>query len=384
MAKTKSSPTRNLLFFGLIIFALVFYIKKKGFDSSFFSSDEPIEEIEVEIEEEIEIETEIEFETEIEVDERNNDIPRLGLVGNSEKLNTYTDAINRHSRRVFDSYYRYLSWCDADTGPTGKERNIYGLYSLYDYKNLANKFESAKSINPSIPQLDVVGDEFLLALDNVQELVSQMYDYYDQKDYKDDQFARGKAAHKGLIDAFKSFAKAELALRNSLNPLIQGELLAQIEAANQKEDRLFSLMTDVMLTSIKIRNQGNVKELSNLDVTSYQEELEAYSQSINTLEEYTNSHSDHSSSRIGSLVKKHKSVLKTGKELMRRVRDNKGYKDSEKMIYTPTSGWMVKGSPARLIYDHNSLLSAYNNLRLETDHPKLIQGSLFHVNGPFL
>mgnify|MGYP000715255320 CR=1 FL=1 len=34
--------------------------------------------------------------------------------------------------RIHDSQERYLSWVDAQQGPTGKERHVYGLYRISD------------------------------------------------------------------------------------------------------------------------------------------------------------------------------------------------------------------------------------------------------------
>ena len=45
------------------------------------------------------------------------------------KLNAYVELLNR-TLRASESLSRYESWVKAKTGPTGKERVVYGLYSL--------------------------------------------------------------------------------------------------------------------------------------------------------------------------------------------------------------------------------------------------------------
>jgi hypothetical protein len=55
-----------------------------------------------------------------------------------------------------------------------------------------------------------------------------------------------------------------------------------------------------------------------------------------------------------------KSFLITGKQLMRPVRDHEAYSAGDRMIMNSGSGWMVEGSPQRLLRDHNRLVDAYN------------------------
>ena len=55
-----------------------------------------------------------------------------------------------------------------------------------------------------------------------------------------------------------------------------------------------------------------------------------------------------------------KSFLVTAKQLMRRIRDNVPYSSGDKMMLNAGSGWMVEGSPPRLLRDYNQLVDAYN------------------------
>ena len=56
-----------------------------------------------------------------------------------------------------------------------------------------------------------------------------------------------------------------------------------------------------------------------------------------------------------------KSLLVTAKSLMRRIRDHVSYSSGDKMMLgNAGSGWMVEGSPPRLMRDYNQLVDAYN------------------------
>ncbi len=62
-----------------------------------------------------------------------------------------------------------------------------------------------------------------------------------------------------------------------------------------------------------------------------------------------------------SFVNDAKSFLVTAKQLMRRIRDKVPYSSGDKMILSSGGGgWMVEGSPPRLMRDYNQLVDSYN------------------------
>ncbi|MGZ5829971.1 MAG: DUF3829 domain-containing protein, partial [Xanthobacteraceae bacterium] len=65
--------------------------------------------------------------------------------------------------------------------------------------------------------------------------------------------------------------------------------------------------------------------------------------------------------KIGSMfISNAKSFLTTAKQLMRRIRDKTPYSQGDKMMLDAGSGWMVDGSPPRLLRDYNQLVESYN------------------------
>jgi hypothetical protein len=67
--------------------------------------------------------------------------------------------------------------------------------------------------------------------------------------------------------------------------------------------------------------------------------------------------------KVGSMfISQAKSFLTTAKQLMRRIRDKVPYSTGDRMMLSGTgSGWMVEGSPPRLLRDYNQLVDAYNS-----------------------
>jgi hypothetical protein len=70
-----------------------------------------------------------------------------------DKMNAYVSLLNR-TIRASESLDRYDSWVDMKKGPTGKERNVYGLYSLYDVRSEIEAAEAAITAEPKLPALD--------------------------------------------------------------------------------------------------------------------------------------------------------------------------------------------------------------------------------------
>ena len=65
--------------------------------------------------------------------------------------------------------------------------------------------------------------------------------------------------------------------------------------------------------------------------------------------------------KIGSFfISNAKSFLTSAKQLMRRIRDKVPYSQGDKMMLGSGGGWMVEGSPQRLMRDYNQLVESYN------------------------
>ena len=55
-----------------------------------------------------------------------------------------------------------------------------------------------------------------------------------------------------------------------------------------------------------------------------------------------------------------KSYLVTAEQLMRRIRDKTPYSQGDRMMLNAGSGWMVEGSPPRLLRDYNQMIDSFN------------------------
>ncbi|KPF95408.1 hypothetical protein IP86_19280 [Rhodopseudomonas sp. AAP120] len=274
----------------------------------------------------------------------------------TDKLNAYIGCLNRLSGRAFDSRERYFSWA-AKTGPTGKERIIYGTYTIYDTKDCRAAVEKANALEPHEAELEAAASAYADAVGKLEPLLKETDDYYTQENYKDDKMAKGKALHPRLVAAWDAFANADRKLRSGVETIKDRqstEKLAEIERSEGRKARY-----QVEATMIDAKRVVRAVNADKPDLAALTTAVADYEKTVAANEPFTEGERN---MKIGSMFQSNaKTLLVTAKQLMRRLRDNTPYSSGEKMMLSNAgSGWMVNGSPPRLLRDYNQLVDAYN------------------------
>jgi len=272
----------------------------------------------------------------------------------TRKVNAYVACINRLSERAYDSRARYFSWV-GKKGPTGKERIIYGTYTIYDTADCKKGVEGVNASEPHDAGLEAAASSYVEAVVALEPLLKEADDYYTQENYKDDRMAKGKAMHPRLVAAWDAFANADQRLRNGIETLQDkqaAERIAEIERTEGKSAR-YHVETLMMGAKRLLRAQST----SPPDLKAMTAALSDYEGTVKNSEEYASANKD----TIGSsFISAAKAYLVTAKQLMRRVRDKVGFDRGERMMIEAGGGWMIEGSPARLTRDYNQLVNSYN------------------------
>jgi len=270
------------------------------------------------------------------------------------KLNAYVGCINRLSARAYDSRRRYFSWV-GKKGPTGKERIIYGTYTIYDTSDCRKNVQQANALEPHDAALESAATAYAEAVSKLEPLLKEADDYYTQQDYKDDRMAKGKALHPRLVAAWDAFARADQDLRGAVETINDKRSAEKLAAIEQSEGRKARYYVEAAMIQAKrvLRAQDTAKP----DVAAIAQALKEYESTIKAAEQL----SDTDGQKIGSIfISSAKSFLVTAKQLMRRIRDHVPYSTGDKMMLNAGSGWMVEGSPQRLLRDYNQLVEAFN------------------------
>jgi len=271
------------------------------------------------------------------------------------KLNAYVGCINRLSARAYDSRKRYFSWVGRK-GPTGRERIIYGTYTIYDTSDCRKNVEKANALEPRDAALEAAATAYAEAVSKLEPLLKEADDYYSQQNYKDDRMAKGKALHPRLVAAWNGFASADHNLRNAvetINDKRKAEKLAEIERTEGRKARYY--VEAVMINAKRVLRAENAAKP---DLAAITQALKEYEDTVKGAEQASGAVGG---PKIGSMfVSSAKSFLVTAKQLMRRIRDRVPYSSGDRMMLRAGSGWMVEGSPPRLLRDYNQLVDSYN------------------------
>ncbi len=281
--------------------------------------------------------------------------PSPGDKMSAEKMNAYVGCINRLSERSYDSRKRYFSWA-AQSGPTGKERIIYGTYTIYETADCRKNVEKANALEPRDAALEAAASAYVDAVSKLEPLLKEADDYYSQENYKDDRMAKGKTLHPRLVSAWDAFAGADKALRNgveTVNDKRALERLAEIEQSEGRKARYY-----VQATMIQAKRVMRAQEAEKPDLAAFTQALGEFEATVKAAEQVSGTDSG---AKIGSMfISNSKSFLTSAKQLMRRVRDKVPYSQGDRMMLNGGGGWMVEGSPPRLLRDYNQLIDAFN------------------------
>ena len=170
--------------------------------------------------------------------------------------------------------------------------------------------------------------------------------------------AKGKALHPRLVAAWDAFASADKTLRGgveAINDRRALERLAAIEQSEGKQGALSCRGADDPGQARAARG-GRGQARRRRDHAGARPTTKS---TVKAAEQFSGSGSD---AKIGSMfISNAKSFLITAKQLMRRIRDKVPYSAGDKMMLSiGGGGWMVEGSPPRLLRDYNQLVDAYN------------------------
>ena len=273
------------------------------------------------------------------------------------KLNAYIGCINRLSERSYASRSRYFSLVKGKNGPTGKERIIYGTYTIYDTSDCRKNVEKANALEPRDAALEAAATAYADAVGALEPLLKEADDYYQQENYKDDRMAKGKALHPRLVAAWDAFATADKKLRSEVEAIDDKRKAAKLAEIEATEGRKARYHVEALMIQAKrvLRAQDTAKP----DLAAITQALGDYEGTVKAAEQFAGSGGG---PKIGSMfIDNAKSFLTTAKQLMRRVRDMVPFSSGDRMrLRDANAGWMVEGSPPRLLRDYNQLINAYN------------------------
>ena len=207
-----------------------------------------------------------------------------------DKINEYIRCQNSTSADGWSSMRRYASsWRDPKVGPKGNETYAYvGKLDATGVTTCQTQIPKGKTLPPKDATLETAGDAYLVSIVEVQRLTDQLYDYFENKNFKDDKWAKGKTSHPLLMNAYANFRKADHDLHSALDGItkpLSDRTLGRIEREDGKKffwHRLHTLNTARdMLEVANPRGEENA-----VDITLFKTTLPDFSSSLDGLTTY--------------------------------------------------------------------------------------------------
>ena len=252
-----------------------------------------------------------------------------------EKLDEYIRCLNSLSSSIHQSRSRYLRYIPR-TGPTGRERfaDLYRL-PVGAAAKCSSGVAKAKLMPPQDPKLEGAGEEFAAAGLEIDRLITTADRYYENKDFRDDKWAKGKELHPQLMAGWSRFSKADKDLHETLDgitkPLAQ-RVLGRIEREEGKKFRYWRKATLIRAREL-VESSDPIGEDDDIDFQLYSAAYTEFEQALDELTNYGALHkadlSDQAqapswplaASNFDSFVKEAGDFKKAAKEFWRCLRD---------------------------------------------------------------
>ncbi|MDC9592548.1 YiiG family protein [Xenorhabdus sp. IM139775] len=284
----------------------------------------------------------------------------------SEKMQTYIKCYNLLDESIHKSLFRYSSWLDdLEKGPTGKERVIYGLYSV-NQTNIADcqkKIQKVAAMEPKLKPIDDIAASYIDLSAKVVLQINGLERYYTQEDYKDDVFAKGKEKHPQLISSYTAFSPVSMEYSEAIekmNDERQQLVLQQMEKEGNLTLEYYSLT--IIFEAKKIKKMVKSKDFDAVNALAMVAELQNKAESMLPLIAELKESRDLSYMGYESFLRNTDEYAKAAKERIRRIRDKVPYTSGEKMSMGGMGEWMVDGSPGKLLKAYNTLIDEFNRI----------------------
>ncbi|MCA9651419.1 MAG: DUF3829 domain-containing protein [Myxococcales bacterium] len=266
------------------------------------------------------------------------------------KLDLYIQCTNRATQRMMDSWSRYTERTKEDGTPQKKGMTPF----LYKIDSELTPCEEAvakgPTMEPSLPEIEKAMADYLAHGKEFAKYTVELDRYYEQEDFKDDDWAKAKEIAPKFKAAFDGWSKADQTLGDLVSVKKDGverNMLALVEQRYGKKIEWHS-RNAVIAAKGFVRCVTATEEVSAAGCEEAYTALEKAEEGFRTFYEANQAESDKvfwMSSFRGSV----EDYYSESKKLMRELREGKA--DPEKIN--------------KVVDEYNDLIGDSNNLRYE-------------------
>jgi hypothetical protein len=256
------------------------------------------------------------------------------------KFNKAVDTLNFASPWIEGSFARYAEQVDIARGPTGHESPMVGgtSGSLDALKDL----EKVLDATPSADALDRLARRFAQTGQILVPLLDRARVYYEQQDYKDDGYAKGREMHGPLVAAYRDFHNAAEELRVEMRRISE-ERRDRAMAALKDEGRIlrYSVMLNLKqarqtldFIRAELRDKHDIVKIDGDALKTWNDAMDGTLKTIRELKDsdpatVKREYGDIGASDVDQYIWKSGDFLKATKYLQRALRDHEPVSEFE-------------------------------------------------------
>jgi uncharacterized protein DUF3829 len=256
------------------------------------------------------------------------------------KFNKAVDTLNFASSWIDGSFSRYADQVDLARGPTGHESPM--IMGTSGSLGALKELEQLLGAKPGSDAIDALARRFARTGQGLIPLLDRARLYYDQKDYKDDDYAKAREMHGPLVAAYRDFHNAAEELRAEVRRI----------GDERRDKEMVALMGDgrilrysVMLNLKQARQtleflRAELREkhdVAKIDSDALKLKNDAMDETLKTIRELkqadpatvTREYRMLGSSNLDQYIWKSEEFLKVTKYVQRAVRDHEPISESE-------------------------------------------------------
>jgi hypothetical protein len=281
-----------------------------------------------------------------------------------DKLNIYVECYNQLNPSANKSMARYAQWVkNMETGPTGDEKVVYGLYDIRaeEVGACQKKMAQAADLKPALADLDAAGKTYIATLAALTQTVNEAHPYYARENYKDDAFAKGRALHPELVKRAQAFGEASTAFSDALEAENDKALAAQLAAVEKAEGRKATYWK--MSLMLQAKQLVNILAREEFPVDAATKKVADFENVADATIAFAKANKEGLPTSWWTLENAAEDFRKAAKSRLRRIRDKTPYSTGEQQnLSSSSSAWMVDGSAAQVVRVYNELVENSNNL----------------------
>ena len=251
-----------------------------------------------------------------------------------EKFNKAVETLNFASSWIDGSFASYARSVDIAHGPTSGHESptIIGTSGALGTLKELEKYLDAK---PGSEAIDTLARRYAQTGEALVPLLDRARLYYDQKDYKDDGYAKGREMHGPLVAAYREFRAAGEALRAEVRRFGEEERDKEMAALKEAGRMLrYNVMLNLKqarqtleFLRAQLQEKHDADKIDSVALKGWNDAMDGTLAAIRELKEkdpagVTREYRDIGAAYLGMYIVKSEEFLKATKYVQRSIRDH--------------------------------------------------------------